>query len=60
VAYLNNFLAKVSQGTREAIMRSPEYRTAIGSDVPEEQHSESHAHANVHVPDDAYSDDIPF
>ncbi|MFZ0270962.1 MAG: hypothetical protein WAL34_03845 [Acidobacteriaceae bacterium] len=59
MAYMNDFLAKVSQGAREAIMRSPEYRKAIGGDNDHDQaHGDSHV--NERLPDDAFSDDIPF
>ena len=59
ITYLNNFLAKVSQGTREAIMRSPEYRKAIGGDKHEDNRTDSAMHE--HASDDGFiSDDIPF
>lgn len=56
--YLNNFLDKVSQGTKDAIMSCPEYKKAMG--IHDADDNEDMAHAHIHVPEEAYSDAIPF
>lgn len=59
IAYLNDFLAKVAQGTRDAIMRSPEYQRAIGN-AGEDRHDDNSGHTLQSLPDEAYEDSIPF
>ncbi len=54
--HIDDLLTKLSQGTRETLMRAPEYQKAIGNAAYDDEHN----HPPAALPDDAYNSDIPF